>query len=131
MLNILVCPFDKVSELELFECTIRKDKQNTTNPNLENYKNTEASEKEQQNTGDTILQSSSKLKEKKDIDSATIIEEGILFCNSCSRFYPIVEEIPIILPDNLREKDKDLVVLRKWSHILPEKIVKNALPWHL
>jgi uncharacterized protein YbaR (Trm112 family) len=121
-----------VSELELFECAIRKDKQNTSNQFLENYKNTEATEKEKQNAGDTILQSSSNLKEKnKDIDSVTIIEEGVLFCNSCSRFYPIVEEIPIILPDNLRDKDKDLDVLKKWSHLLPEKIVKNALPWHL
>ena len=60
-----------------------------------------------------------------------IIEEGILFCNSCSRFYPIVEEIPIILPDELRDKNKDLEFIKKWSDSLPEKVVNKALPWHL
>ncbi len=60
-----------------------------------------------------------------------VIEEGLLFCNSCLRFYPIVEEIPIILPDELRDKEKDLLLLKKWSKILPEKIVKDSLPYHL
>jgi uncharacterized protein YbaR (Trm112 family) len=60
-----------------------------------------------------------------------IIEEGILFCNCCYRFYPIMEEIPIILPDELRDKNKDLEFIKKWSDSLPEKVVKKALPWHL
>ena len=37
-----------------------------------------------------------------------IINEGILFCAKCYRFYPIVDEIPILLPDELREKQKDI-----------------------
>ena len=30
--------------------------------------------------------------------------EGAIFCPKCSRFYPIMEEIPIMLPDDLRDK---------------------------
>jgi uncharacterized protein YbaR (Trm112 family) len=66
-----------------------------------------------------------------DIDNDVVIEDGMLFCNSCLRFYPIVEEIPIILPDELRDKNNDLDILRKWSNSLPEKVVKRSLPWHL
>ena len=57
--------------------------------------------------------------------------EGALFCIECSRFYPIIEEIPIMLPDELRKKEDDLEFLRKNSKSLPEKIVKNGKPWHL
>ena len=28
-----------------------------------------------------------------------IVVEGVLFCQECSRFYPIIEEIPILMPD--------------------------------
>ena len=59
------------------------------------------------------------------------VVEGALFCIECSRFYPIIEEIPIMLPDELRKKEDDLEFLRKNSKSLPEKIVKNGKPWHL
>ncbi len=120
MLDILVCPFDKESELELYELHTKKfDK-----------------------TDENISQSSptnvTKVNEKKSDVALTnlanydvVIEEGILFCNSCCRFYPIVEEIPIILPDELRDKVMDLGFLKKWSKSLPEKVLKEALPWHL
>ena len=42
-----------------------------------------------------------------------------------------MEEIPIILPDELRDKNKDMEFIKKWSNSLPEKVVKKALPWHL
>ena len=66
-----------------------------------------------------------------DAELDIVIEEGILFCNRCLRFFPIVEEIPVILPDEIRDKNKDLELLKKWSNYLPDKVVKKALPWHL
>ncbi len=60
-----------------------------------------------------------------------IISEGVIFCSKCARFYPIVEEIPIMLPDELREKNLDLEFLRKYKNALPEKIVIKGSPWHL
>ena len=57
--------------------------------------------------------------------------EGALFCTDCSRFYPIIEEIPIMLPDELREKEQDMDFLNKNKDSLPEKIIKHASPWHL
>lgn len=60
-----------------------------------------------------------------------IVIEGALYCNKCSRFYPIIEEIPIMLPDELRDKKQDMGFLDKNQKKLPEKIIKHAKPWHV
>ena len=60
-----------------------------------------------------------------------VVKEGVLFCSQCSRFYPIIEEIPIMLPDELRDKEKDIQFLQKWHEKIPSKILKNGHPWHL
>ena len=60
-----------------------------------------------------------------------VVSDGAIFCPKCSRFYPIVEEIPIMLPDELRDKDQDIEFLKKYKNILPTKIVSEGLPWHL
>jgi len=60
-----------------------------------------------------------------------IILEGAIYCSKCSRFYPIIEEIPIMLPDELRDKNQDIEFLKRNKSFLPEKIIKQASPWHL
>ena len=60
-----------------------------------------------------------------------IISEGALYCSKCTRFYPIIEEIPIMLPDDLREKKLELEFLKRNEKSLPERIVNDAKPWHL
>jgi uncharacterized protein YbaR (Trm112 family) len=57
--------------------------------------------------------------------------EGVIYCTKCSRFYPIIEEIPIMLPDELRNKNQDIKFLKKNQSLLPEKITRHASPWHL
>ena len=68
--------------------------------------------------------------EDKTIDE-NVIKEGVLFCSQCSRFYPIIEEIPVMLPDELLDKEKDIQFLQKWHEKIPSKIIKNGHPWHL
>lgn len=60
-----------------------------------------------------------------------LVLECALYCIKCSRFYPIIEEIPIMLPDELRDKKQDIDFLQKNQKKLPEKIIKQASPWHL
>ncbi|MDE1724296.1 MAG: Trm112 family protein [Thaumarchaeota archaeon] len=85
LMNILACPIDKHSPLELIELSSNGD----------------------------------------------VIAEGIIFCSKCSRYYPILEEIPVMLPDELREKNQDIELLNKYKTTLPDKIVSKGLPWHL
>ncbi len=60
-----------------------------------------------------------------------VIVEGALYCVKCMRFFPIIEEIPIMLPDDLRDKNHEIEFLGKNKEKLPEKIIKQGQPWHL
>lgn len=60
-----------------------------------------------------------------------LVIDGSLYCSKCNRFYPIIEEIPIMLPDELRDKRQDMEFLEKNRQTLPQKIIKDAKPWHL
>ena len=64
-------------------------------------------------------------------EPSEIVEEGLLLCRSCLRFYPITEEIPIILPDELRDKKKDMAFLKTWNESIPNDLLKNLKPWTL
>ncbi|MEM1524708.1 MAG: Trm112 family protein [Nitrososphaerales archaeon] len=64
------------------------------------------------------------------VSDETIID-GILFCSKCGRYYPIMDEIPIMLPDDLRDEKEDLDFLKKWMEKIPEKILYNGKPHHL
>jgi len=44
-----------------------------------------------------------------------IVIEGVLLCSKCKRFYPIKVEIPIMLPDDLRNHKEDEEFLLKWK----------------
>ena len=68
---------------------------------------------------------------KEDKDNDIIIIDGILFCTECYRFYPIIDEIPVLLPDELREKKKDIEFLQKWHDKIPTKVINQGNPWHL
>lgn len=60
-----------------------------------------------------------------------VVIEGALRCLKCNRYYPIIDEIPIMLPDELRDKEKDLSFLKKWRDKLPRSVVYEGLPHHL
>jgi uncharacterized protein len=59
------------------------------------------------------------------------ITEGLLLCSKCNRWYPISDEIPQMLPDDLREAKEDLEWLRRWKQQVPEKVLSEGKPFHL
>ncbi len=61
----------------------------------------------------------------------TEVVTGVIYCPNCGRWYPIIDEIPRMLPDELRKKSEDLRFLRKYADRLPEKIVRGGKPWSL
>jgi uncharacterized protein YbaR (Trm112 family) len=46
------------------------------------------------------------------------IIEGLMTCQTCKRYYPIVQGIPIMSPDEYREKQLELPILKKWGEKL-------------
>ena len=61
------------------------------------------------------------------------VVEGVLYCPGCGRWYPIIDEIPRLLPDHIRERTKqsELAFLRKHQDKLPEKVVRQGKPFSL
>ncbi len=66
------------------------------------------------------------------------IETGILLCPTCNRWYPIREEIPILLPDELRSAKEDVEFLEGVKDLLAkkapdvaEKILREGKPYNL
>jgi uncharacterized protein YbaR (Trm112 family) len=130
MLDILACPMDKNYPLDLIELHVKE----LENDNLResNFKFPNDEKKTKKNNL-TVNQEINNIRAEvnKDKDKVIVIIEGILYCRKCLRFYPIIDEIPIMLPDELREKEKDLEFLNKWKNNIPQKILKDANPWHL
>jgi uncharacterized protein YbaR (Trm112 family) len=129
MLDILACPLDKNYPLELIELNVKElEKEDKVKENYHPLNNDENNPivKKNNNGG-----GGNKINEIKQNEKVIIVIDGILYCQKCSRFYPIIDEIPIMLPDELREKEKDLQFLTKWKHSIPEEILTNSNPWHL
>jgi len=59
------------------------------------------------------------------------IVEGLIVCPKCLRWYPIRDEIPELLPDELRNKKEELSFLQKWKDKIPRKILLNGRPFNL
>ena len=130
MLDILACPIDKNYPLELIELNVKELEKD---PKIKEYFHSF-----NPNENNSIVKinndNNDKIKEAKEIEQkakVVIVIDGILYCKKCSRFYPIIDEIPIMLPDELREKEKDLQFLTKWKDSIPGEILTNSNPWHL
>ncbi len=41
--------------------------------------------------------------------------EGVLTCTHCRRYYPIISGIPIMSPDEYRQKELEAPVVSKWD----------------
>jgi uncharacterized protein YbaR (Trm112 family) len=60
-----------------------------------------------------------------------LVVDGAILCSECGRYYPIIDEIPVMLPDKYRNAREDLEFLQKWRDRLPEQVVKEGKPWSL
>ena len=130
MLDILACPIDKNYPLELIELNVKELEKD---PKIKEYFHS-FNPNENNSFVKINNDNNGKIKEAKEIEQnakVIIVIDGILYCKKCSRFYPIIDEIPIMLPDELREKEKDLQFLTKWKDSIPGEILTNSNPWHL
>jgi len=62
----------------------------------------------------------------------TEIESGLLFCNECNRWYPIIDTIPQMLPDQFRDRKKEIEFLKINKNLLDEEFFnQNLKPFNL
>jgi len=63
--------------------------------------------------------------------SGDVIVEGLITCSQCGRYYPVSEEIPVMLPDSLRNRKEDISFLEKWKDRIPASVLSQGKPWSL
>lgn len=63
--------------------------------------------------------------DKKDLDLKVFVKdmddniiEGLFTCTHCKRYYPIVFGVPIMSPDEYRQKELEIGVLKRWDNKL-------------
>ncbi|ABL78216.1 protein of unknown function DUF343 [Thermofilum pendens Hrk 5] len=118
-MDLLACPYDKHFPLELYVIETRtyKDRQVTfrRKPACELYcafRGKNVSELDGKDPGcDECIK----------VEVAT----GVLYCPECGRWWPIKDEIPVILPDDMRNKEEDLKFLESVKDKVPEKVLKG------
>jgi len=126
MLDILACPMDKNYPLDLIELHVKEFEKDNLSGESNFVKDDKNSKK-----NNLLINQENDIRGEENKDKIIVIIEGILYCQKCLRFYPIIDEIPIMLPDELREKEKDLEFLNRWKNNIPQNILNNANPWHL
>lgn len=55
-----------------------------------------------------------------------VIKEAVLICPSCGRWYPVIDTIPRMLPDELRSARDDEEFLRNYSKVLPKEVIEKG-----
>ncbi len=65
-----------------------------------------------------------------------VIEDGLIVCKSCYRFYPIKSQCIVMLPDQVRLENpgiqkSHLEFLKKYQEKLPYELLKKLRPYTL
>ena len=61
------------------------------------------------------------------------IKTAVIYCDKCGRWYPVIEYIPHMLPDYIREeeKDREMEFLKKYAEKIPDRIKYGGQPHNL
>ena len=66
------------------------------------------------------------------IKTETEIKTGLLFCVECKRWYPIIETIPQMLPDEYRDENAEIEFLKTNKDLLDSTFFKqNLKPYNI
>ncbi len=57
----------------------------------------------------------------------TEIDSGLLLCEKCNRWFPIIDTIPQMLPDEYRDEKKDIEFLLTNKNLLDDEFLKQDL----
>lgn len=127
LLEVLVCPYDKATPLKLHifeerilsEVMLPKASENTMvvcqyycgNKNIKLID-------ESENQSKVIVDNISKISYNTDCQDCikTEIVAGILECPKCNAFYPIIDDIPIMVKPELRNEEIEKQFTEKWAN---------------
>jgi uncharacterized protein YbaR (Trm112 family) len=61
----------------------------------------------------------------------TEVDQALISCKKCQRWYPVIETIPHMLPDDLRNSDEDIAFLKKWSTKISANVLNEGKPFNM
>ncbi|MFX1368440.1 MAG: Trm112 family protein [Promethearchaeota archaeon] len=63
------------------------------------------------------------------------IDEALITCSNCRRWYPVIDTIPCMLPDEQRMDGKQRIeeskFLERWKEKIPSEILESGIPFGL
>ena len=63
------------------------------------------------------------------------IDEALITCPKCGRWYPVIDGIACMLPDNLRmdgkQRKEETAFLERWKEQISSEIIENGIPFNL
>jgi uncharacterized protein YbaR (Trm112 family) len=63
------------------------------------------------------------------------IDEALIRCPKCGRWYPVIDGIACMLPDDLRmdgkQRIEETAFLERWKERIPTGILKSGIPFGL
>lgn len=124
LMDLLACPIDKTFPLKLIvleEKNVVGETKEVKTPVCELYCSLASKTVKELATGEIDC----------NVCYSKEIVSGVLVCPKCSRWYPIVDEIPHMLPDELRNPREDIPFLEKNKKSLPKNLVVSGKPSHL
>ncbi|MHA1935090.1 MAG: Trm112 family protein [Candidatus Thorarchaeota archaeon] len=70
-----------------------------------------------------------------DDETVEEIDEALLICKKCGRWYPVIDGIACMLPDDLRISGKQRIeeskFLERWKEKVSSEILENGKPFGL
>jgi len=125
LMDILACPYDKSFPLRLIVFSERRYEHRQVKfkkvPACELYCGLKRKSVEELSPGEVDCEDCIKLE----------VVDGVLICERCKRWFPIRDEIPILLPDELRKRDEDLKFMQKYKDRFPEDVLREGRPFNL
>ena len=120
LMDLLACPICKAFPLKLYVCNLREVKPPERVKPCELYCAYHGS----------MLKELGEEPRCRECYGKEIVD-GLLLCPNCGRWYPIEEEIPRLLPDELRERNQDLKFLSRWRAKAPRRVLESGKPFNL
>lgn len=127
LLNFIFCPFCRGELTCLASEEIKIEDNNAYRDDCEHRKSAGIGQVPRYKKKTGLAKILTKYSHSPGMDRNVDIVKGLLICDGCGHWYPLSNFVPELLPDHLRDWEKDINFLSEISEDLPGKLHKKLL----